>query len=193
MEDTRQKPKGESLHTVLNLMLLARSFDLETHQTTEASAQRIEDMHQPYHLLKLDMARRITTEVASADDAYDFSVAVRRRSRGVDLTTVRARGRILYSEGLDATLIRGHIRLGWFFLVSTFGAMLFIGGLLLGIIMLDQAPAVALIVYMGIVGPLSLWLGWLVRKDYRLLAAHFAEALVADEVRRGTAGGLSSV
>ncbi len=183
--DHRQKPKMGSLQTALNLMLLARSFDLETDQTIEACAHRIEDLHQPYRLLKLDMARRITTEVIPATDAYDFNVSVRRRSQGVDLTTVRAHGNILHSEGLETTLIRGHIRLGWLFLIITFGTMLFIGCGLLGIVMMGEAPAPALIAYMVIIGPLSLWFGWLVQKDYRLLTVYLARALDAEETKLG--------
>ncbi len=184
--DKWQKSKADSLQTTLNLMLMARSFDLETDQTVEASAHRIEDLHQPYHLLKLDMARRITTRVVPAINAYDFDMSVRRRSQGLDLTTVRARGNILHSEGLGMTLIQGHIRLGWLFLILIFGAMLFIGGGLLGIIIMGEAPAMALIAYLVIIGPLALWFGWLVQKDYRLLIVHLAEVLDTKETKQDT-------
>ena len=189
--NNQQKLKADSLQTALNLLLLARSFGFESDQTIEAFARRIEDLHQPYHLLRLDMARRITTKVVPVTDAYGFDVSVRRRSQGIDLTTVRARGNILHSEGLETTLIRGHIRLGWLFLISIFGAMLFIGGGLLGIVILGEAPATALIAYMFIIGPLALWIGWLVRKDYHLLTANLAGVLGTKETKLDTVGAFS--
>jgi hypothetical protein len=187
----KQKMNADSLQNVLNLLLLARSFGLETDRTIETSAKRIENLHQPYHLLRLDMAQRITTNVIPVRDAYDFSVSVCRRSQGVDLTTVQAHGHIIHSEDLESTLIHGHIRLGWLFLIATFGVMLCTGGGLLGIVIMGEAPAMALIAYMVIIVPLTFWFGWLVRKDYQQLTAYLARMLDAKETKLDTAGAFS--
>lgn len=181
-----EKSKGpvlSTLNTYWNLALLARGFDLETKLPPEVCAERLADLHQPYRLLKFDLASRTTAQVTPHEDGYSFDLRIKRRNRGVDYTSVKATGRIVHSAGLEATLIRGTIKLGWLFMLTTVGAIVAVIVGLLMVVLFEGIQFGGLLASLGIMGAVALWVVLIIQTDYRILTQRLAGQLAAVDVR----------
>ena len=109
---------------VWNLALFARQFDVEVDAPPKGIAIKLASIEQARHGFFIRRSRTAKLETVDDGETYNFDIRMRQTNRSITYTSVKATGRIIYSQGYDKTIIRGDIRLGWFYSGSLLIALL---------------------------------------------------------------------
>ena len=104
----KQNPIGQ-IRYYWNLATFARHFEVEVDAPPDKVAWRLIGIEKRGY-----RTRRIVEIVTIKErESYTFDLHVKRADRGVLYTTVKATGKVVYSQGYDKTIVRGDIRIGW--------------------------------------------------------------------------------
>ena len=164
-----------------NLATFARKFEAEVDAPPEAIADLLSDIEQAPQRGIFPVSRTADIKTVADDETYEFDLRVKHTNSQVNYTSVRANGRIVYSQGYDKTIVRGDIRIGWFYGLSMVASIV---SLLVGVLMSPEVlPMMVLFL------PYIVFILWSTRRDYftltrlvheKINAAQHAPATEAD-------------
>lgn len=156
-----------------NRASLSRRFDVTVDAPPQAVADQFYDVEQIAEGEWIPR-RRVVDVVESPDDgSHVFQIRVRHRLPIGIYTTIKAKGRITYSQGYEQTVVQGDIRLGWFFCMTMAMIGPLIGiwmSILIGIRGIDQP-----IISLGLL--FTAFIVTLINRDYETLITQIRTAI----------------
>ena len=150
--------------------LFARYFEIEVNLAPARIAAHLGKVRCVRDKSLLPTQRIITIREIEPERAYAFEMQLQRQStRGDTYTSVKASGRIVYSEGYATSIIRGDIRVGG---ANFFANLLLVFFLMLGVIYsLLTGPSTLIVLLVGFGLLVMLYTFWQTFVDYHELNA----------------------
>ena len=158
------------INYVWNLALFARQFETEVDAPPKVIAGKLASIEQAKHGFFIRRSRTAKLETMDEGETYNFDIRMKQTNRSVTYTSVKATGRIIYSQGYGKTIVRGDIRLGWFYSGSLLIALIWMTYITFG--HFSQTPSGFGFNYFYIL--FFLYLGyfvWSIKTDYDGLTA----------------------
>ncbi len=149
--------------------LFSRQFEMDVNVPPIRIAEHLGKVRQPMQGFPMATERSVTIRVVESERIYTFDMRIKHRSRGVNYTSVKAAGRIVYSEGYATSIIRGDVRLGWVYFAAHILSFI---GVIVGLVIstLGGAPAFSVPIFAFIVLAV-LYATWRIYADYIELQA----------------------
>ncbi len=169
----RKNQSASQITHYWNRALFARSFEVITDLTPEEAGRRLNDLRQTRGFMQ--PVSRTASVKHRIDRIYDFDLRIRRNSRGVNYTTVKATGVIVIDKGLARTVVRGDMRVGWLY------ALLLLATPLVLVVWWLFAPflfySIFLLMFLGVWAIMLVYSIWQISLDYRQLVMLIENAL----------------
>lgn len=157
-----------------NLMLFARGFEFEVDAPADRVAQRLAQIEVPEGTVPSLEPRVGEMHVLPDEEtqAHNFDLRVARVQMRGAVTTVQAKGRIIYSQGYQTTIVRGHIRLGAiYYAIMLFSILGGLFGIVTGLASGTTSSTLAGLFTLSV----TLLIVLQVHSDYRLLMDRIVE------------------